>query len=320
MFFVRKSANRTIIIAMKHIVLILITFAFTTLHAQEKPTVMCGSMVRLENFDSEFVQPRHVDIWLPENYTEDSLYAVLYMHDGQMLFDSAITWNGQTWDADDTACRLMAEGKLQPFIIVGIWNPGANRHRNYFPQKPFDRLPRAKKKIISAQLKAVGRSEGRFQPNSDDYLKFLITELKPFINNRFSVYTDAAHTFIAGSSMGGLISLYAVCEYPNVFGGAACMSTHWPGTFTAENPFPKAYFKYLNKKLPSPEGHKLYFDHGDRTLDRLYPPLQAEADKLIKRAGYNSRNFKSLYFKGKNHSENSWRERFEIPLVFLLGK
>ena len=77
---------------------------------------------------------------------------------------------------------------------------------------------------------------------SDAYLKFLVTELKPFIDSTFSVATDRSNTFIAGSSMGGLISMYAVCEYPAVFGGAACLSTHWPGIFTAENnPIPEAF-------------------------------------------------------------------------------
>ncbi len=81
---------------------------------------------------------------------------------------------------------------------------------------------------------------------SDEYLKFLVKELKPFVDKNYSTYTDAPHTFMMGSSMGGLISMYAICEYPEVFGGAICMSTHWPGIFVSENnPIPLAFQNYL---------------------------------------------------------------------------
>ena len=97
---------------------------------------------------------------------------------------------------------------------------------------------------MNKQLQTPGKPIEVFKPVSDNYLKFLVTELKPFIDKKYSVYKDMNHTFIAGSSMGGLISMYAICEYPRVFGGAACMSTHWPGIFSAEgNPVPDAFAK-----------------------------------------------------------------------------
>jgi enterochelin esterase-like enzyme len=121
--------------------------------------------------------------------------------------------------------------------------------------------------------------------------------------------------------MGGLISLYAICEYPEVFGGAACLSTHWPGTFAAENnPVPEAFIQYLNKNLPSPETHKIYFDYGDQTLDAMYPPLQKKVDKVMKAKGFTDINWETKFFPGKDHSEKSWSERFDIPVIFLLGK
>ena len=115
--------------------------------------------------------------------------------------------------------------------------------------------------------------------------------------------------------------MYAICEYPNVFGGAACLSTHWPGIFTIDNnPVPAAFFRYLKKHLPSPKSHKIYFDYGDQTLDALYPPLQQQADAVIKARGYNVEHWMTKYFPGENHSERAWSKRLTIPLLFLLKK
>ena len=121
--------------------------------------------------------------------------------------------------------------------------------------------------------------------------------------------------------MGGLISLYAICEYPDVFGGAACLSTHWPGIFTMNNnPLPGAFLRYVEQHLPDPASHKIYFDYGNKTLDSLYPPLQQKADRLMKQKGYNSSNWTTRFFAGADHSERSWAKRFSIPMLFLLGK
>jgi pimeloyl-ACP methyl ester carboxylesterase len=120
--------------------------------------------------------------------------------------------------------------------------------------------------------------------------------------------------------MGGLISMYAICEYPKVFGGAACLSTHWPGLLSIENnPVPVAFYKYLEAKLPSPKKHKIYFDYGDRTLDALYPPLQAQVDSIIRARGFTERNWLTRFFQGHDHSENAWKSRLETPVLFLFG-
>jgi enterochelin esterase-like enzyme len=119
--------------------------------------------------------------------------------------------------------------------------------------------------------------------------------------------------------MGGLISMYAICEYPDVFGGAACISTHWPGTFKAQNnPVPKAFLAYLTDHLPSPENHKFYFDYGTKTLDAMYKPYQMKADEIMKKKGYTNANWITREFPGEDHSERAWRKRIEIPLTFLL--
>jgi predicted alpha/beta superfamily hydrolase len=114
--------------------------------------------------------------------------------------------------------------------------------------------------------------------------------------------------------MGGLISIYAICEYPEIFGGAACLSTHWPGIFfMKDNPVPQAFFTYLDTHLPAPKSHKLYFDHGTATLDAMYPALQKKVDEIIIAKGYDSANWMTKEFPGEDHSETAWHKRVHIP-------
>ena len=300
---------------------LLFMFFYVTKSNAQLPVVSSGIVKRIDSLQSKFISPRNIDVWLPEGYTTEKKYAVLYMHDGQMLYDSAITWNHTSWEVDEVISALIKEGKIKDVIVVGIWNGGSTRHKDYFPQKPFEDLAQTEKDSVTAQLQRAGRTKEIFNPVSDNYLKFLVTELKPLIDKTYSTYTNRKNTFIAGSSMGGLISMYAICEYPNIFGGAACLSTHWPGIFSMkENPVPDAFFKYLSTHLPNPKNHIIYFDYGDQTLDALYPPLQKKADEIIKARGYTDTNWKTEFFPGENHSEQAWSKRLHIPLLLLLKK
>lgn len=293
----------------------------TSISFGQIPKVSKGTIQRLENFKSDYVNSRNIDIWLPDGYSSTQKYAVLYMHDGQMLYDAATTWNKQSWEVDEVAGKLIQEGKTKKFIVVGIWNNGQKRHPEYFPQKPYESLSQTQKDTITAQLQKAGRTKEVFQPISDLYLKFLVTELKPYIDSHFSTLKDKSNTVIAGSSMGGLISMYAICEYPEVFGGAACISTHWPGTFsTQNNPIPDAFINYMDSHLPNPKTHTFYFDYGNKTLDALYPDLQKKVDVLMQKKGFLPTNWTTQFFEGKDHSEKSWSERLHIPLQFLLQK
>lgn len=289
--------------------------------SQELPKVVSGTVERMEQFKSNYVTERNVDVWLPENYSTAKKYAVLYMHDGQMLFDPETTWNKQSWNVDDVVSKLLQEHKIQDVIVVGIWNGGATRHIDYFPQKPFESLTKKQQDSIYNANRSNGESVFNNQKiDSDNYLKFLVKELKPIIDAKYSVYKDQKHTFIAGSSMGGLISMYAICEYPKIFGGAACMSTHWPGIFIVENnPIPNAFFAYLKKQLPNPKNHKIYFDYGTATLDAMYEPFQLKVDSIMKEKGFSDKNWITRKFEGHDHSEISWNKRFHIPIEFLLG-
>ncbi|NBU81140.1 MAG: esterase [Flavobacteriaceae bacterium] len=298
---------------------LVVTLLFSSLIYCQMPEVSSGKIEHFDNFKSSFVDARNVDVWLPDGYNVEEKYAVIYMHDGQMLFDNKITWNKQAWEVDETAGELNAEGKTKKFIVVGIWNNGQKRHFEYFPQKAFMKLSAEEKEFVSKSLKLKKRINETFNPISDNYLKFIVTELKPFIDKTFSTKTDRKNTFIAGSSMGGLISIYAICEYPDVFGAAACLSTHWTGIFQLEdNPVPAAFFDYMRTYLPDPRTHRIYFDYGDQTLDQLYFSLQLTANDIMREKGFNNANWKTLLFPGKDHSEKSWAERLSIPLEFLL--
>ncbi|GAB4395389.1 MAG: alpha/beta hydrolase-fold protein [Microscillaceae bacterium] len=296
------------------LITLLLGAGFAPVFAQS-PQVSQGQLQRLENFASQFVQARNIDIWLPPGYSNSQRYAVLYMHDGQMLFDSTTTWNKQEWGVDEILGTLQTEGKMRPCIVVGMWNTGATRHSEYFPQKPQQLLP----KVLRDSLQAL---ELKGQAQADAYLKFIVRELKPFIDKNFSVHTDAAHTFVMGSSMGGLISMYALAEYPQVFGGAGCLSTHWPGSLTrTPNIIPEAFNRYLAQKLPKliKMKRKIYFDYGTATLDSLYPPLQAKIDETMRQAGFPAAQWTSRKFEGEDHSERAWRKRLAIPVLFLMG-
>jgi enterochelin esterase-like enzyme len=293
----------------------------TSIAFGQVPKVSSGTVQRLENFKSNYVDSRNVDVWLPDGYSNTQKYAVLYMHDGNMLYDAETTWNKQSWEVDEVASKLISEGKTKKFIVVGVWNNGQKRHPEYFPQKPYESLSPIQKDTITAHLQKAGRTKEIFQPISDLYLKFLVTELKPYIDSHFSTLKDKSNTVIAGSSMGGLISMYAICEYPEIFGGAACISTHWPGTFSSQNnPIPDAFINYMDYHLPNPKTHTIYFDYGNKTLDALYPVLQKKVDVLMQNKGFTATNWTSQFFDGKDHSEKSWAERLHIPLEFLLKK
>ncbi|PZO31558.1 MAG: esterase [Flavobacteriaceae bacterium] len=312
---------------MKKIVLLFIitTFSFAQSKIESHQIVdkekFAGIIHRIDSFPTKFIVPRTVDIWLPSNYAEDKKYSVLYMQDGQMLFDSSSTWNKQEWMVDEVVSKLNAENKIEDIIVVAIWNIPNIRHADLFPKKPLLQLSKDKIEFIYVEAQKLNYNLKIEDINSDNYLKFIVKELKPYIDKKYSVYTDAKHTAIMGSSMGGLISMYAICEYPKVFGKAACLSTHWVGFRDFENnPIPESFFAYMEKNLPNPKDHKIYFDYGTETLDASYLKYEYRIDEVLQSKGYTTENYKNLKFEGENHSEASWQKRINIPIEFMFGK
>ena len=312
---------------MKKIVLLFIitTFSFAQSKIESHQIVdkekFDGIIHRIDSFPTKFIVPRTVDVWLPSNYSKDKKYSVLYMHDGQMLFDASSTWNKQEWMVDEVVSKLNAENKIEDMIVVAIWNIPTIRHADLFPKKPLQQLSKDKIEFIYVEAQKLNYNLKIEDINSDNYLKFIVKELKPYIDKKYSVYKDAKHTGIMGSSMGGLISMYAICEYPKVFGKAACLSTHWVGFRDFENnPIPESFFAYMEKNLPNPKDHKIYFDYGTETLDASYLKYEYRVDEVLQSKGYTTENYKNLKFEGENHSEASWQKRINIPIEFMFGK
>lgn len=266
-------------------------------------------------FKSEYFHSRDVMVWLPEDYSPTKKYAVVYMHDGQMLFDKNISWNRQSWNVDSVANAVQKDGRTRPFIVVGINNHPEGRLFDYMPRKALDYIPENDTLLAKYKLEDF---------IADNYLKFITQELKPFIDKNYSTLPDRNNTFIMGSSMGGLISMYAICEYPEVFGGAGCLSTHTPLVITnapAEVPvWSKAFRDYLYDNLPEVNSHLIYMDCGDKTIDEGYIPLQKQIDELFAAKGWDNEHFMTKFFPGHAHDENSWESRLHIPLEFLLKK
>lgn len=267
-----------------------------------------GVLDRYTDFVFPANEPRTVDVWRPPGYADatDVRYPVLYMHDGQNLFDPALAYGGVDWGIDEAVLRLIQQEGHPGVLIVGVWNSGEGRWLDYMPQQP------AQLAAVQATFAEWGRADSALV-RSDRYLKFLVEELKPFIDAQYRTLPDQAHTVVMGSSMGGLISLYAVEQYPHIFGGAGCLSTHWPA---GGDPL----VDWMGQHLPPPGRHKLYFDYGTATLDALYESFQQRMDGHLAAAGYTREvDWMTRKFEGAEHNEAAWRARVDGPLAFLLG-
>jgi len=257
--------------------------------------------------ESAFVGPRHVDVWLPPGYADrpGQRYPVLYMHDGQNLFDGSRSYSGVDWGVAGAMVRVARERDFPGAIVVGMWNR-PRRWAEYMPARPLY-APGA------AELRAHLEQEMGGPVESDAYLRFVVDELKPLIDATYRTLPGREHTVVMGSSMGGLISLYALTEHPDVFGGAGCLSTHWPA---GGDPLVDA----LGAALPPPGDHRIYFDFGTAGLDAGYEPFQRRMDDHMRAAGYREgEDWQTLRFPGADHNEAAWRARLHLPLAFLLG-
>ena len=186
-------------------------YAILELEPLESLVLSIGEMdiERHNDFASQFVSSRHIDVWLPADYgTSSKTYKVIYAHDGQNLFvPERSYYNGVDWGIDDTLQELIDAGQVEDAIVVGIWNT-PHRVPEYLPWEAWKYAPDYRDAISQYM-------DG--EPRSREYLRFIIEELKPFIDANYRTRPDRDDTFLMGSSMGGLISLYGLIAYPDVF-------------------------------------------------------------------------------------------------------
>ncbi len=234
----------------------------------------------------QFQNRRDVDVYLPASYDAGGRHPVVYMHDGQNLSDPSIAFAG-TWDLEAVLRDVAADG-IEP-IVVGVHNQ-AERMSEYSP--------------FPDQRHGGG--------NGDAYVSFLIHTLKPRIDRRYRTRRDAAQTAIAGSSMGGLISLYAWLRRPDVFGRAAVMSPAlWYGR--------AALFEFIERRVV-PHGGRLYLDvgtaEGDATLEHARSLRSLIEGKLA------AADAQLTYVEdpGAGHEEAAWGGRLRGALRFLLAE
>jgi enterochelin esterase-like enzyme len=247
---------------------------------------------------------RHVEVWLPPGYDDapSVRYPVLYMHDGQNLFDPRLASTGVDWGVDEAVVRLVERGAIPPVIVVGVWST-ADRGPEY---SPWHRAP--------------------------DYARFLIEELMPRVNAAYRTLTGPAHTAAMGSSMGGLLSFYLVSRHPEVFGACGCISTHFPlsekaaadyfpGVVTTGTPDEMPYIlRDIEAGLRVPAGTRYWFDHGTRGLDASYGPTHDAVRAWLRQQGLvEGTDFVVRSYQGADHNETSWRARLDDPLTFLFG-
>jgi predicted alpha/beta superfamily hydrolase len=227
---------------------------------------------------------RSVQIWLPESYSEKAEpCAVIYMHDSQNLFEPATSFAGVDWKVDETISEMIEAGEIRPCIVVGIPNsPARMKELNMF----------------TAEGKAYGR--------------FIVDEVKPFIEGKFNVSGKPADNCIMGSSMGGLMSLQMLLAYNDKFSMAGCLSSAFQKTGDK-------IFAQVRNAETMPLDAKLYLDTGE-----FEPPI-AESFfamvELLQEKGYREQENLFAYLdEGATHSESAWARRLRIPLKYLLGK
>ncbi|PQJ32791.1 esterase [Nonlabens arenilitoris] len=267
------------------------------------------TILYVKNFKSNYVDQRQLEIWLPQGYPLTGVdYKLLYMHDGQNVFNKSSSNYNKAWEIDEKMDSLSIKNLIEPTIVVTTWSHPNKRMNEYMPQQP-------KELTLSEFAKSeLKKNTGYDQLYSDQYLKFVTTEVLPFIRTYFQVSEEPKDNIVMGSSMGGLISLYAMMEYPRTFGNAGCLSTHWPVPFLGE-----AFIESLPETIPQSKNHRIYFDYGTETLDKDYEPYQLRVDIIFKAKGYNSTNYKSLKYIGHGHDENYWRQRVAPVLIYLLN-
>jgi predicted alpha/beta superfamily hydrolase len=245
-----------------------------------------------------FGNTRLVRVWLPPDYDGwgDTRYPVLYLNDGQNLFDPATAFAGVHWQVGETATRLIGEKKIPPLIIVGIDNMGKSRAGEYIPYRSRD--PRI------------------LRPRGARYIEFLQREVMPLIEERYSVLRGPENTGLGGSSLGGLITLYTQLASPGVFGRLLIES---PSLFVAN----RKILKEARSFRAWPE--RMYVGMGTREVGAAEKDAKTVADvrelaAILREAGLDEKRLRVRIEEGATHTESAWARRFPEALEFLYSE
>lgn len=279
---------------------LLVVLIAATAPAQRTHT-LTGDIRLHKDFHSNILNnERNVIVYLPPGYDQDKhrSYSVFYFHDGQNLFDGATSFiPGQEWRLDEAAQSLIASGKIEPLIIVGVYNTGKDRIDEYTP-------------AAEPKYKAGGKA--------DLYGRLLVEELKPFIDKTYRTRKGAAHTGLGGSSLGGLVSMYLGLKYPGVFGRVAVVS---PSVWWANN----YIVKYLEAEEKRPR-LRIWLDIGTKEGgDAAEAQKTVDGARLLKvtliRKGWNpGKDLEYLEAQGAEHNERAWAARVDQILEFLFPR
>lgn len=257
--------------------------------------------LRLHEFRSRiFRNTRFLRVWLPPGYEDaenrDQRYPVLYLNDGQNLFEPAISFTGVEWQVDETADRLIREGVIAPMIIVGIDNAGKARLREYMPYRSLQPM--------------MMRVEGKRYPD------FLLKEVAPFVARNYRVASGPENTGIGGSSLGALVALYTAMVRPGVI-----------GKLLIESPSLWASNRQVIRESRSVKNwpQRIYLgtgtaETGNFDRDRSVVDDVRELNGILNRAGLDERRLRLVIEEGGTHHESAWARRFPEALKFLYGK
>ena len=237
---------------------------------------------------------RDVLVYLPPGYDSEARrrYPVLYLHDGQNLFDGATSFiPGQEWCVDETAQALITDRRIEPLIIVGIYNTGRERVEEYTP-------------TVDPRHKVGGRA--------DAYGRMLVEELKPFIDSHYRTKRGAAHTGLGGSSLGGLVSLYLGVRYPRVFGKLAVVSPSvwWDNRMIVRD------VGALRRKPRL----RIWLDMGTAESEDATDQARTLRDALVAKGWRLDGDLRYFEDVGAKHNEAAWATRVEPILRFLCPK
>ncbi len=257
---------------------------------EKKHTTTSNVKILSEKFNiPQLKTTRKIWIYLPPDYENSKKkYPVVYMHDGQNLFDDFTSFSGE-WSVDETLNEIFKEtGKSA--IVIGIDNGGEKRLAEYSPWN-------------NEKYKTTG--EG------DLYVEFLAKTLKPYIDKTYRTEKQASKTIILGSSMGGLISLYVSAKYPNVFGKAGIFS---PAFWFVS----KDLNQYLNINKNNLKNSKFYFVAGKNEDETMVPEIES-VDKLLLKKSVPEKNIIVKIDEDGTHSESYWKRELKASLIWLLN-